>query len=77
MCDEKRVVLKNLSKVKRIIIREPGKGNGVVVMNRDDYIEKMSILQDSTESKHLPMSTTQKIYPSFNGFVIITRESDI
>ena len=46
---EERVVLENLSKDKTIIICKPDKGNGVVVMNRDDYVRKMNkILQDST-----------------------------
>ena len=49
---EKRVVLENLNKVKIIIICKPDKGNGVVVMNRNDYTGKMNKnLQDLKQFK--------------------------
>ena len=47
---KERVVLENLSEDKTIINCKPDKGNGVVMMNKDDYVRKMNkILQDSTK----------------------------
>ena len=42
--------LRNLSKDKSIIICKPDKGQGVVILNRSDYITKMNtILDDPTK----------------------------
>ena len=56
---EERVVLENLSKDKTIIICKPDKGNGVVVMNRDDYVRKMNkICKIQLNLKKLRMTIT-------------------
>ena len=48
--------LKNLSTDKKLIICKPGKGNGVVVLNKSDYVSKMhQILKDQNKFR----STTQ------------------
>ena len=55
-------VLKNLKNDNSIFIIKPGKGNGVVIINRDDYWSKMeSILCDTNKFKPLnddPIKTT-------------------
>ena len=57
-------VLKNLKNDNSIFIIKPDKGNGVVIINRDDYWSKMeSILSDTNKSKPLnddPIKTTFK-----------------
>lgn len=47
--------LTKLRRNKNIIILKPDKGNGVVVMDRTDYISKMmDILHDTNKFQHLP-----------------------
>ena len=42
--------LNNLSRNKNIVVMRPDKGNGVVILNRDDYINKvLSILDDPSK----------------------------
>ena len=41
---EKHKILEKLRSQKDIIITHPGKGNGVVILNRSDYIKSMSKL---------------------------------
>ena len=57
-------VLKNLKNDNSIFIIKPDKGNGVVIINRDDYWSKMeSILSDTNKFKPLnddPIKTTFK-----------------
>ena len=49
--DEYKALL-NLSKNKSIIITRPDKGNGIVIMNKHDYLSKMNdILKDKTKFK--------------------------
>ena len=49
---EQYVALVNLSKNKDIIITNPDKGSGVVILNRTDYIKKMEeIVNDTTKFK--------------------------
>ena len=49
------ILLRNLGKNKDIIVAKPDKGNGVVILNREDYVTKMSdILDDVTKFKKLP-----------------------
>ena len=44
------LILKKLARMKDIILCRPDKGKGVVLMNRNDYINKMnSVLSDSTK----------------------------
>ena len=48
------VALKNLSKNKNIVILRPDKGNGVVILDRVDYINKVeSLLSDASKFKKL------------------------
>ena len=49
--DEYKALLR-LSKNKNIIITRPDKGNGIVIMNKQDYLSKMyDILNDQTKFK--------------------------
>ena len=46
--------LKSLSSRKDIIISKPDKSNGIVIMNKSDYISKMNlVLEDSTKFKKI------------------------
>ena len=55
-----RKILQNLSKNEDIIVSRPDKGRGVVIQNKNDYIQKMNcILSDSTKFSHC---TTQDPY---------------
>ena len=43
-------ILKELGNNKNVIVTKPDKGNGVVIMNREDYVEKMlHILEDNSK----------------------------
>ena len=47
-------ILKNLGKKRDVVISKPDKGNGVVIQNREDYVEKMSaILDDATKFRKM------------------------
>lgn len=48
--------LKNLSKKENLVVCKPDKGNGVVLLNRDDYETKMNNLL-ADRSKFVPIST--------------------
>ena len=41
--------LRNLSKKKDLVIVRPDKGNGVVILNKADYIDKVELLLSDTE----------------------------
>ena len=43
---EEFIALKNLSKDKNIVITRPDKGNGVVILNKSDYVDKMHTILD-------------------------------
>ena len=43
---EEFTVLQNLSQNKDLIIQKSDKGNSVVIVQRQDYLEKMNILSD-------------------------------
>ena len=46
--------LKHLSEDDSIVIIKPDKGNGIVILNKNDYLSKIeTILQDSTKFKRL------------------------
>lgn len=48
------VALKKLICNKDIVVTRPDKGNGIVILNRSDYINKvLSIIQDISKFKHL------------------------
>ena len=50
-----------LQRNKRIIITKPDKGNGVVIINSDDYFRKMEdIVQDTSKFKNLEVDPTIK-----------------
>ena len=55
--------LRNLKSLEDVIITKPDKGSGVVLMDKDDYISKMSaILNDSSKFRQLgPVATNDKI----------------
>ena len=52
-------VINKLRRNESIIITKPDKGSGVVILNKDDYIEKMNnILRDETKFEYVgPVST--------------------
>ena len=46
--------LRNLSKNKNLVILRPDKGNGIVILNKSDYISKVELLlSDSCKFKKL------------------------
>ena len=46
--------IKNLKNNKKIVITRPDKGSGVVLLNKEDYVDKMkSILKDSSKFEHI------------------------
>ena len=48
------LALKNLSRNKEIVVLRPDKGNGVVILNRTDYVSKIeSLLEDATKFRPL------------------------
>ena len=52
--------LSNLSKNKDIIVTNPDKGSGVVIMNKTDYLKKMEdIVNDTTKFK---VNNSQDLY---------------
>ena len=53
--------MKELKNNKSIVILRPGKGNGVVVLNRTQYDNAIEeIISDKTEFKELPEDVTIK-----------------
>ena len=66
--------LRNLSKNNSIIVSRPDKGLGVVLLNRSDYLDKMThILSDHTKFKLLasadPLQTTLRCEDKINRFL--------
>ena len=56
-------LLKNLSKNPDIIISRPDKGRGTVILNRNEYIQKMNdILKDNTKFIRIGTPTFQPIF---------------
>ena len=56
---EKHKVLKRLQKNKDIVITRPDKGNGVVILNKSDYLKMMySIVNDTTKFQKLSSDMT-------------------
>ena len=48
------LALKNLSRIKEIVVLRPDKGNWVVILNRTDYVCKIeSLLEDATKFRPL------------------------
>ena len=68
-------LLKSLGKDPNLIITRPDKGKGVVLLNRNDYLQKMnSILSDRSKFSILPSSTntyklTLKLEDKINRFL--------
>ena len=61
--------MKTLAKNKNLVINSPDKGRGVVIMNRDDYLQKMlQILNDSSKFIKLP---------NLNSFLTTLRLEDL
>ena len=46
---EERDALQKLKNNSTLIIRKPGKGNGVTVLNKDDYINEMNKILSNEE----------------------------
>ena len=50
LSDDEKKALKSLSKDKSLVITRPDKGNGVVILDKNDYITKVSaVLQDTSK----------------------------
>ena len=60
LSDEEQFALKTLSKDKSIIIARPDKGNGVVIMDKSDYTQKVNALLSDT-SKFKPVLDREEI----------------
>ena len=55
------LALQALAKRKDLVIAKPDKGNGIVLLNRSDYVQKMeNILNDPTKFKKVPTSDPYK-----------------
>ena len=66
--------MKTLAKNKNLVINSPDKGRGVVIMNRDDYLQRMlQILNDSSKFIKLPnlnsFLTTLRLEDRVNKFL--------
>ncbi|XP_050508877.1 uncharacterized protein LOC126886076 [Diabrotica virgifera virgifera] len=58
--------LRNLQKNKNIIIIRPDKGNGIVILDRLNYVEKLNnILSDNTKFINIPFNNLFKLMLSF------------
>ena len=56
---KKHRILKRLANNKDIVILRPDKGSGTVILNRDDYIKKLSdIINDTSKFKKLSANPT-------------------
>ena len=69
---------KNLSKNDKIIVCKPNKGNGVVILNKVTYLDKMTeIVLDVSKIEHLiiPLQKyTQIIEDEINNFLRKVKE---
>ena len=66
-------ILENLAKDETIIIARPDKGNGVVILNRDEYMNKMNdIVGDTTKFRKVTgdiFSNILKLEDNLNGIL--------
>ena len=46
--DEERKALKNLTENKDLVIQKADKGNGIVILNKNDYILRLTRILDNT-----------------------------
>ena len=68
--------LNNLSKNRNIIIIRPDKGNGVVILNRSDYIEKVeALLADASKFSKLDIDTLEICQRRENRLVRFLRDT--
>ena len=62
LCEEELAALENLSKDDSIVIARPDKGNGVVLMNKSEYKDKVkSILSDGSKFEMVKGEIFKKI----------------
>ena len=74
---EEMEALKSLSRDKSIVITRPDKGNGVVLMDKQDYISKVnSVLQDTTKFEKIvgldenePLKVVFRLEDKINRFL--------
>ena len=64
--DKHMAAIRKIKNDKDIIISRPDKGNGVVVMQRSDYNDKMNaILADASKFQLLGLTETHDVHPKF------------
>jgi hypothetical protein len=62
LSDEEQSALKSLSRDDKIVITRPDKGNGVVLMDKSDYIDKVNlVLEDSSKFQRVEGDIFKKI----------------
>ena len=74
-------ILKNLKKNKNIIISKPDKGRGVVIFNKEDYLNKMdNTLSDISSFKKInnvdPLKNTLCLEDKLNRFIRKLKDSN-
>ena len=74
-------ILKKLSSNKNLIISKPDKGKGIVILNKDDYINKMhNILDDTSKFKIINQDTFKlslRLKDKINIFLNSLKEKNI
>ena len=69
--------LRNLTKNKTLIISRPDKGNGIVVMNRDDYVAKMlNIINDNRRFRRDDKQTDRSMKILHEIKILLKRMTD-
>ncbi|CAF1943380.1 unnamed protein product [Rotaria magnacalcarata] len=73
-----RQVLKNLSQNRNIVITRPDKGRGIVILNKHDYIKKLTtILSDNTTFKEIDEDPTIKQENRLNTKLLELKNSEL
>ncbi|XP_065651296.1 uncharacterized protein LOC136079485 [Hydra vulgaris] len=69
-CLRKHKIIKRLRKNENIVITRPDKGNGIIVLNKVDYINSLNnIISDKTKFKELKDDPTIKREVSLQGYL--------
>ena len=63
------LAFKQLSTNNNIVITKPDKGNGVVIMNRSDYLDILDIVSDPTKFKLLTEDPTEQRETRLQNFL--------
>ena len=70
---KKKLCVRIFKKDRNVVIAKPDKGNGVVILNRNDYVDKMhEILDDCTKFYHtclISLKLGVSIHQDFPGYV--------